>query len=132
LCRHHRLAIFPRQSFSGAREEVPRPSGLKLHQLDKAVVVLSILEFLLRIIETRQILERQINPVSAQVFADVADNISHLQSQPELDGIFLTGGLAAIENFNSYLSDGAGQSITIDPQFIGRLVKLDAQEHFYA
>src|SRR6202030_603243 len=113
----------------GARKELTRARRLKLHQLHKAIVVLSILQLLLGIMEARQVFLRQINSTGAEIFADVAENVGRLQSQTELDGVFLTGGVAVTENFDADQTDGAGHPITINPQFLERLETLNAQFH---
>jgi len=55
-----------------------------------------------------------------------------LVSQSELDRVFLASGIAIAKNLDADEANCAGHAITINPQFLERLVTLDAQVHLHA
>src|SRR6266513_5703699 len=60
LRRHHRAAIFPRQQVCGLREKFLGPCGFKFHQAEKRLIVFSEAKIFLGVIETGEILLREI------------------------------------------------------------------------
>src|ERR1043166_2808021 len=111
------MSIFTRQQFGGSSKKLVRPSGFEFHQGYKSLVVFTLLQFRFEIIESRQIFLREVNSAAHQIFSHVPDNVCHLQSQTELNGVFPASGIAVTENLNAYETDRAGNAVTINPKF---------------
>ncbi len=68
------------------------PLRLELHQPNESVVVDARRQIAFGIVEPRQVLLRQVNAPMGQIFVHVAQDVGHLQGQPELDRIFAQAG----------------------------------------
>src|SRR6266550_7079455 len=83
----HGASIFTWKGSLCTREKLSCTSCFKLHQLDKALIILSILQLGFGVTETRHIFQRQIDAVVPQIFPDITNNVRHLQRQAELKRI---------------------------------------------
>src|SRR4029077_6832895 len=105
--------------------------GLKSHELQKSVIVDMGAQRLFRVSKTREVLLRQINSTVLQILPDIAQNIRHLQSQTELDGVLTAVGISITKNFDTHQSDCACNPVTINPQFLKSSVPRNGQVHFH-
>ena len=52
----------------------------------------------------------------AKSFADVTQDVGHLEGEPELDRVFAAGRISVTENLDADEADGAGDAVTIHAQ----------------
>src|SRR5205823_1676639 len=130
--RHHRPAIFRWKRRSGAREKLSRARGFEFHQANEPLVILSISQLGLRIIQTRQILLWQINSTGLQIFADITNDVRHLQGQSELKRIFFAPRVAISKNLDAHQTHSASHPVAINAQILERRISEDGQVHLYA
>src|SRR5262249_46471916 len=93
------------------RKKLARARGFEFHQANEPLVVLSISQFGLGIVATGQILLWQINSASLQIFADITNNVRHLQSESELEGIFFAARVAISKDLDTAQPHGAGHPL---------------------
>src|SRR5207302_8953679 len=127
-----RSAVFRWKSSRRAGEKLPRTRRRKLHQMEETFVILPGLQLWFRVIEPRQIFQREINSAILQILSHIADNIRHLQGQAEFDCILFTAWVAISKDLDADEANCTGDAVAINAELFECGIPPDAQVHFYA